>query len=476
MNSVPALPINFLMSNAAPNMPLCAFSGMFSPENVVFDSPKYQGKRMINDETMNMQEMAEVPGTEPTQAAAPEAAETEVQQVQAEPSGPHAHLEKLRIAKTIVGVAVKKWSRNGLEVELEDGTPAFMPNAQIDLDPDRNIANYFGKTIQARITRVKSKEDGTAEVSVSHRSVLEDDLRKAAKERLESIKTGDVIDAKVKAFNIKDVLVDLGPGVEAVIKGKDLTWEKFSHPYEIVKRGATIQAKVLQVDKKHRKVQLGVRQLSNDPYVEKFDAVHPDETVSVKVASINDFGAEVSLPNEIIAFLPISEISWERIPTVASVMNIGDEFETKVLTVDTKKRRITVSKKRTIDNPLRMKEEKYRLGTDHNGTIKEVNKGGVVILFEDGNEGFVPRRELSHDRIERLEDVFRKEKPLEGLRVIEYDRKSGKITLSLTAAEKEAQRTTLRQYRPTTKAASFGLADQLVGLKEKLKQEESNRG
>jgi small subunit ribosomal protein S1 len=153
-------------------------------------------------------------------------------------------------------------------------------------------------------------------------------------------------------------------------------------------------------------------------------------------------------------------------------MNVGDSFEVKVLTVDPKKRRITVSKKRTVDNPLRMKEERYHLGSDHNGTIKEVNKGGVVVTFEDGSEGFVPRRELSHDRIERLEDVFRKEKPIEGLRVIEYDRKSGKITLSLTAAEKEAQRTTLRQYRATTKASSFGLADQLAGLKEKLKQEE----
>jgi small subunit ribosomal protein S1 len=384
------------------------------------------------------------------------------------PQGPYAALEEHRRNKTIVSATVIKWARNGLEVTLDGGVAAFMPNAQIDLDPDRNIANYFGKSVPVRITRVKTNEDGSADISVSHRSVLEDSLRTAAKERLESLNVGDVIDVKVKAFNIKDVLVDLGPGVEAVIRGKDLTWERFDHPYEICKRGDTLTAKVLQIDKKHRKVNLGVRQLTPDPYIEKYQAYKADDVVTVSVATINDYGAEVTLPNELVAFLPISEISWERIPTVESAVNIGDSFEVKILTVDDKKRRITVSKKRLVDNPLRMKEERYKLGTDHNGIIKEVGRGGVTVIFDDGNEGFVPRRELSHDRIPKLEDVFKKDKPIEGLRVIEYDRKTGKITLSLTAAEKEAQRTTLKKYRATTSATSYGLADKLAALKEKL--------
>ena len=152
-------------------------------------------------------------------------------------------------------------------------------------------------------------------------------------------------------------------------------------------------------------------------------------------------------------------------------MKVGDSFETKVLTVDNQKRRITVTKKRLVENPMRLKEEKYKLNTDHDGTIKEVTRGGVVVVFADGEEGFVPRRELSHDRIEKLEDTFKKDKPIEGLRVIEYDRNTGKVTLSLIAAEKEAQRTSLKQYRVTSKATSYGLADQLAALKEKFEKE-----
>ena len=400
--------------------------------------------------------------------------ESPAQKAEPEPTGPYAEHEKSRRAKAIVQITVKKWSRNGLEVELSDGTPAFMPNMQIDLDPDRNIANYFGKTIPARITRVHVKQDGTPEISVSHRSVLEDDLRKASKERLDTIKMGDVIDVKVKAFNMKDVIVDMGPGVTAYIMGKDLTWEHFSHPYEITKRGDTIQAKVLQVDKRHRKVQLGVRQLTEDPYEEKFNAIKADSTMTATVESINDFGAEVSIGDGVTAFLPISEISWDRIPTVASAINVNDEFDVLVMTVDVHKRRITCSKKRLIENPTRAKEERYRMGSDHDGTIKEVTKGGLVVAFTDGNEGFVPRRELSHDRIERLEEVFKKDKPIEGLRVIEHDRRTGKITLSLIAAEKEAQRTTMKQYRATSKATSYDLGDQLAALKEKFEQAEKN--
>jgi small subunit ribosomal protein S1 len=411
-----------------------------------------------------------MPGSaQPDEAAASNEAETHVSPAEASAAavGPFAHLEAKRKAKDIISVKVLKWQKNGLVCELEDGTPAYMPNNQIDLNPDRNIADYFGKSVEARITRVKVEGD-KAEVNVSHRSVLEDGLRQASKERLDSIRSGDLIDVKVKAFNIKDVIVDLGPGIDAFIRGKDLTWEHFDHPYEIVKRGETLHAKVLQVDKKHRTVQLGIRQLTADPYLEKFEKIQPDSTMSATVKSINDFGAEVDLGDDVIAFLPISEIDWERIPSVAEVLNVGDTFDVKILTVDEKKRRITCSKKRLIDNPLRAKEEKYRLGTDHTGTIKEVNRGGVVVAFDDGNEGFVPRRELSHDRIERLEDVFKKEKPLENLRVIEYDRRSGKMTFSLIAAEREAQRTTLRQYRATSKAATHGLADQLAALKEKF--------
>jgi small subunit ribosomal protein S1 len=382
------------------------------------------------------------------------------------PAGPLDQYEKLRRSREIINAKVIKWASNGLEVELEGGVKAAMPNNHIDLDPDRNIAKYFGKTVPVRIINLKM-EHGQPAIAVSHRSVLEDDLKKASKEKLETINVGDVIDAKVKAFNIKDVIVDLGPGIDAVIFGKDLSWEHFSHPYEVVKRGQVLQAKVLQVDKKHRRIQLGVRQLTQDPYLEKFAKVKDGDRVQATVLSINEYGAEVSIGDDITAFLPISEISWERIPTVESAIAVGEEFEVQVLTVDAKKRRITVSKKRLVENPARQREEKYRVGTDHNATIKEITKGGIVVAFDDGNEGFVPRRELSHDRIERLEDVFKKDKPIEGLRVIEYDRRDGKITLSFIAAEKEAQRNTLKNYRATPRGSSFSLGE-LGSLKEKL--------
>lgn len=385
--------------------------------------------------------------------------------------GPLDQYEKLRRSRQIIDAKVIKWANNGLEVELEGGTKASMPNNHIDLDPDRNIAKYFGKTVPVRIINLKM-EHGTPSISVSHRSVLEDDLKKSSKETLETLNVGDTIEVKVKAFNIKDVIIDLGPGVEAVIHGRDLSWEHFDHPYEVVKRGQTLSAKVLQVDKKHRKIQLGVRQLTPDPYLESFSKYSEGDKLNVKVSSINDFGAEVSLDENITAFLPISEISWERIPTVSSAVNIADEFEVQILSVDPKKRRISVSKKRLIENPIRQREEKFRVGTDHDGIVKEITKGGIVVALGDGHEGFVPRRELSHDRIERLEDVFKKDKPIEGLRVIEYDRRDGKITLSFIAAEKEAQRNTLRNYRATPRGSSFSLGE-LGSLKEKLEQAEA---
>ena len=382
----------------------------------------------------------------------------------------YAKYDTLRKQKETLPATVLAWAHNGLDVKLEDGTVASMPNNHIDLDHDRNIAHYFGKTIPVRILDVRH-EKGVDHIRVSHRMVLEDELRKNAKDKLDTIAVGDVIDAKVKSFNIKDVVVDLGPGIEAEIFGKDLSWQRFNHPYEVCKRGETLQAKVLEVDKRKRYIRLGVKQLTADPLVEKYNETTENSTVKVKVSAIVDQGAEVELENGLTAFLPISEISWDRIPTVADGVKLGEEFDVKILTVDPKRHRITCSKKRLIENPARQREENYRIGSDHDATIKEVTRGGLVVAFEDGNEGFVPRRELSHDRIEKIEDMFRKDKRVEGIRVIEYDRRTGKITLSLIAAEREAQRTTLKQYRATASGSSFSLGE-LASLKEKLEQAE----
>ena len=381
--------------------------------------------------------------------------------------------------KESVQARIIKWQRDGLEVELEDGTKAFMPNDMIDRDPNRNVANYFGKTVPVKITGVRSRSglatmvaSRIAEITVSHRAVIEEELRTAGHEAVKALNVGDIIEAKVKSFNKDNVAVDLGPGIDAVIRLRDLSWQHFDHPYEILKRGETVKAKILSLDRGRRRVQLGIRQLTPDPELEKYAEYHPGQVVNGNVVTINNYGAELELPNGLIAFLPISEISWDRIDTVDSVLNTGDEVEVKLMTVDTHDRRITASRKQLVENPLRKIENTFKLGTDHNGTIKEVTRGGVVVALEHGAEGFVPRRELSHDRIERLEDTFKAGKPIEGLRVIDYDRRSSKITLSLIAAEKEAQRNTLRNYRPTSKASSYSLADSLAALKEQLLRQE----
>ncbi|HWF44256.1 MAG TPA: S1 RNA-binding domain-containing protein [Candidatus Kapabacteria bacterium] len=390
-------------------------------------------------------------------------------------SGPGEELRAKMRDKESVSARIVKWQRNGLEVELDNGVKAFMPNDMIDRDPNRNVANYFGKTVPVKIASVRSKPgQKEAEITVSHRAVLEEELRNAGREAIKDINVGDVVEVKIKSFSKDNVLVDMGAGIDAVIRLRDLSWQHVEHPYEILKRGDTVTAKILSLDRGRRRVQLGIRQLTPDPELAKYAEYQSGAVMKGQIKMTNNYGAELELPNGLIAFLPISEIAWERIASVTDVLNVGDEVEVKLLTVDSHDRRITASRKLLIENPLRKIESTFRMGTDHNGTIKEVTRGGVVVALEHGAEGFVPRRELSHDRIERLEDAFKAGKTLEGLRVIEYDRRSSKITLSLIAAEKEAQRNTLRNYRPTSNASSYSLADSLAALKEQLQQQERN--
>jgi len=423
-------------------------------QQVIASEPEATANHAAGDQMQ--QDVQEQPAQESTQQPA-------------DSNDPYEHLRKKQRSKENVQARVVKWQRNGLEMELEDGTKAFMPNDMIDRDPNRNIANYFGKTLPVRITSVKPAPGKKAEITVSHRAVIDDELRTQGKERVNNLNIGDVIEVKVKSFSNQGVVVDMGPGVDATIRARDLSWEKFDHPYEVVKRGETLQAKIIQLDKGRRRVILGVKQLTPDPHFEKLKSYEKDRIVKGKVTRTNEFGAEVELEPGVTAFLPISEISWKRVPTVDSAVKVGDELETKIITSDPEAHKLTLSLKQLIENPLRTIEATYKVGTDHAGTIKEINRGGVVVDLPHSAEGFVPRRELSHDRIDRLEDTFKVGQELQNLRVIEYDRRNGKVTLSLTAAEKEAQRSTLKNYRATSSASSFTLGD-LASLKEKLEK------
>ena len=399
--------------------------------------------------------------------------------------------EPLRAAmrsKTHLEARVVKWQRNGLEMELMSvpveghaTMRAFMANDQIDHDPNRNIANYFGKTLPVRITNIKPKPGSDIpDVSLSHRLVIDDDSRAAGLEAMKNIHVGDVMDVKVKGFDHSNVKIDLGTGIDAVILIRDLSWQHVDQPYEILKRGDTVKAKVLSLDRGRRQVRFGIKQLTEDPTIALYSEYKPGETQTGKVTTIGQFGAELSLPNGLTAFLPISEVAWQRTQSISDVLNAGDEFPVKFLTISNEDRRITVSRKQLIEDPMRVIENTFRPGTDHNGTIKEITRGGLVIALEHGAEGFIPRSELSHDAPpRRLEDAFKVGKELEGIRVIEFDRKGKfedsrgpRISLSLIRAEKEAEQKNLKQFRARSSDTRYSLADSLAALKEKLLEQE----
>ena len=415
--------------------------------------------------------------------------------VASEPAKPRAprptdEFEPLRAKmrqKESVHARVVKWQKNGLEMEIIDpiieGKPslkAFLSNDNIDHDPNRNIANYFGKTLAVKITSVKAKPGTEPEITLSHRAVLDEEARNAGHEAIKNINVGDVIEVKVKNFDHSNVKVDLGNGIDAVILLRDLSWQNIDQPYEILKRGETVTAKVLSLDRGRREVRLGIRQLTPDPDVALYAEYANGQTHNAKVVSTDHFGAEIELPNGLRAFLPISEIAWQRVGQVTDVLSIGDAFDVKIMSVDYKERRITASRKQLIEDPMRVMENTFRRGTDHNGTIKEITRGGLVIALEHGAEGFVPRGEVTNDPAPmRLEDAFKVGKPIEGLRVIEFERKGRserdskpRITLSLTAAEKETERNALKDYRATSKASRYSLSDSLAALRDKLAEQE----
>ncbi|MEE9258404.1 MAG: 30S ribosomal protein S1 [Nitrospinaceae bacterium] len=334
-------------------------------------------------------------------------------------------LVKAHDAEEIITGTVVAKAKGGLTVDI--GLKAFLPGSQIDLRPIRNLEKLIGEKFEMRIIKMNKKRGNI----VLSRRVLLEELRKQVRgETLQKLEEGNLVDGIVKNITEYGVFIDLG-GIDGLLHITDMSWGRVNHPSEMFSIGDKTKVMVLKFDKEKERVSLGLKQTSPDPWVE-VEKKYPVEThIKGKVVSITDYGIFVELEKGIEGLVHISEMSWSRhVRHPSKIVALYDEVEAVVLTLDKERKRISLGMKQMEANPWEEIQEKYPIGSEVTGTVRNLTDFGAFIELEDGVDGLIHISDLSWKKIKHPSEVLKKKEQTKAM-VLNIDKDNCRISLGI---------------------------------------------
>ncbi len=252
-----------------------------------------------------------------------------------------------------------------------------------------------------------------------------------------------------KVTNLADYgcFVEIEEGVEGLVHVSEMDWtNKNVHPSKVCNVGDEVEVMVLDIDPERRRISLGMKQCSQNPW-EVFSATHnKGDKVSGKIKSITDFGIFIGLDGGIDGLIHLSDISWNSAgEEEITAFKKGDELEAVVLAVDPERERISLGVKQLDQDPFSTYVAANPKGTIVNGTIKEVDSRGAVVELIEGVDAYIRVSELSRERVEDASSILKVGDSLEA-KFIGVDRKSRVINLSVKAKDVAEEAEAMQEY------------------------------
>ena len=324
----------------------------------------------------------------------------------------------------IQGTVIAK-AKGGVTVDI--GLKAFLPGSQIDLRPIRNLEKLIGEKFDMKIIKMNKKRGN---IVLSRRILLEEQRKQIRTGTLEKMDEGNLIEGIIKNITEYGVFIDLG-GIDGLLHITDMSWGRVNHPSEMFSIGDKVTVVVLKYDKDKERVSLGLKQTSPDPWVDVDSKFPVDTKIKGKVVSVTDYGVFVELEKGIEGLVHISEMSWSRhVKHPSKIVAIGDEVEALVLTLDKEKKRISLGMKQIEPNPWDQIEDKYPIGTEVEGTVRNLTDFGAFVELEDGVDGLIHISDLSWKKIKHPSEVLKKKDKISSA-VLSIDKENCRISLGI---------------------------------------------
>ncbi len=265
------------------------------------------------------------------------------------------------------------------------------------------------------------------------------------------LKVGDTVKGKVVVMADYGAFVEIAPGVEGLIHVSEMSWSQhLRSAQDFMKVGDEVEAVVLTLDREERKMSLGIKQLSADPW-EKIEEKYPVGTkCTAKVRNFTNFGVFVEIEEGIDGLIHISDLSWtKKVKHPGEFTQVGADIEVVVLEIDKDNRRLSLGHKQLEENPWNEFEQQYSVESVHAGTVVELTEKGAIVSLGENIEGFAPARQLVKEDGSTI-----KKGETADFKVIEFSKATKRITLSHTRIFEEAKREAVAAEKAERKAAA----------------------
>ena len=265
------------------------------------------------------------------------------------------------------------------------------------------------------------------------------------------LKVGDKVTGKVVVMADYGAFVEIATGVEGLIHVSEMSWSQhLRSAQEFLKVGDDVEAVILTLDRDERKMSLGIKQLTPDPW-EGIDTKYPVGTkCTAKVRNFTNSGVFVEIEEGIDGLIHISDLSWtKKVKHPSEFTQIGAEIEVVVLEIDKENRRLSLGHKQLEENPWNEIESKFAVDTVHTAAISEMTDKGAVVVLGENITGFVPAKQLVKEDGTTLKAGETAE-----FKVLEFSKATKRITLSHSRIYEEAKRAEIAAEKAEKKAAA----------------------
>ena len=371
----------------------------------------------------------------------------------------------------VVTGTIKSAVRGGLLVAIDD-VEAFLPGSQVEVAPVKELEPYVGQTYDFKVIKISNERRN---LIVSRRELIEGTLAEKKAELLGSLQKGEVRKGRVKNITDFGAFIDLD-GLDGLLHITDMSWGRVKHPAEMLKVGEELDVMVLDVDRDRERVSLGLKQTTDNPWNTIQEQFPVGARVAGKVVNLAAYGAFIEIAPGVEGLVHISEFSWtKRVARASDVLNIGDEVQVVVLSVDIDNQKIALGIRQTQDNPWDTVQERFPVGSKVAGKIRNFTAYGAFVELEEGIDGMIHVSDMSWTRkINHPSECLQKGQEVEAV-VLDVNPKEQRISLGLKQAQTDPWSDIAAKYAvgstvkgKVSKVASFGafieLEDGVDGL------------
>ena len=326
----------------------------------------------------------------------------------------------------VKGIIISK-CKGGFIVDV-DACLCFLPGSQIDIRPLKNYDHLMHQPQVFEICKIDKKR---ANIVLSRRAIMEKVRDHDRNKIVAKMKEGEEIQGNVKNLTDWGAFIDLN-GVDALLHITDISWSRISKPAELLSIGQSLKVKIIKIDPDTKKISVGIKQLTEDPYLKAINNYEIGKNYSAIVTKVQDYGCFAKLEDGLEGLIHQSELSWTKKNIhPGKVLTTSQKIQVQILEKDLEKRRISLSHKKTLVNPWSKFIETHKTGDQIDGVIKNITDYALFISINNTElDGMVHYKDLSWTEKETELEKYKKNQSIK-LKILEINQEKEKIRLGL---------------------------------------------